>query len=51
VPHDAAPAFADRLRAIEYLVLDVDGVLTDGGIIYGDAGIVCIHAMRAGSAA
>ena len=26
----------DRCRAIELLVLDVDGVLTDGGIIYED---------------
>lgn len=38
MPHDAAPALVDRLRVIEYLVLDVDGVLTDGGIIYGDDG-------------
>src|SRR5947209_237117 len=30
----------DRLRSIELLVLDVDGVLTGGGIVYGsgDAG-------------
>jgi len=27
---------ADRCRAIELLVVDVDGVLTDGGIIYAD---------------
>jgi len=38
VPSDAAPALLERLRVIEYLVLDVDGVLTDGGIIYGDDG-------------
>jgi 3-deoxy-D-manno-octulosonate 8-phosphate phosphatase (KDO 8-P phosphatase) len=30
---------AERCRAIEMLVLDVDGVLTDGGIIYSDAGV------------
>ncbi|MBX7102789.1 MAG: HAD hydrolase family protein [Gemmataceae bacterium] len=32
------PALADRLRPIEALILDVDGVLTDGTIIYSDAG-------------
>jgi 3-deoxy-D-manno-octulosonate 8-phosphate phosphatase (KDO 8-P phosphatase) len=31
-------SLAQRCRAIELLVLDVDGVLTDGGIIYGDGG-------------
>lgn len=29
-----------RLAAIELLVLDVDGVLTDGGLFYGDDGVV-----------
>jgi 3-deoxy-D-manno-octulosonate 8-phosphate phosphatase (KDO 8-P phosphatase) len=29
---------AERCAVIEMLVLDVDGVLTDGGIIYTDAG-------------
>jgi 3-deoxy-D-manno-octulosonate 8-phosphate phosphatase (KDO 8-P phosphatase) len=29
---------AERCRAIELLVMDVDGVLTDGQIIYTDAG-------------
>jgi 3-deoxy-D-manno-octulosonate 8-phosphate phosphatase (KDO 8-P phosphatase) len=29
----------DRLRAIEWLVLDVDGVLTDGGIVYDNHGV------------
>ncbi len=29
-----AEELADRCRAIEVLVLDVDGVLTDGGIVY-----------------
>lgn len=31
--------FEDRCRRIDMLVLDVDGVLTDGGIIYGDDGV------------
>jgi 3-deoxy-D-manno-octulosonate 8-phosphate phosphatase (KDO 8-P phosphatase) len=30
---------AERCAAIELLVLDVDGVLTDGGIIYTDNGV------------
>jgi 3-deoxy-D-manno-octulosonate 8-phosphate phosphatase (KDO 8-P phosphatase) len=30
---------AQRSRAIELLVLDVDGVLTDGGIIFGSGGL------------
>jgi 3-deoxy-D-manno-octulosonate 8-phosphate phosphatase (KDO 8-P phosphatase) len=30
---------ADRCRAIELLVLDVDGVLSDGGIAYTDPGV------------
>jgi 3-deoxy-D-manno-octulosonate 8-phosphate phosphatase (KDO 8-P phosphatase) len=29
---------AERCASIEFLLLDVDGVLTDGGIIYEDAG-------------
>jgi 3-deoxy-D-manno-octulosonate 8-phosphate phosphatase (KDO 8-P phosphatase) len=32
------PSLADRCARIEMLVLDVDGVLTDGGIIYADDG-------------
>lgn len=32
------PALADRCGGIELLVLDVDGVLTDGGILYADDG-------------
>ena len=37
--NDNAPlSLADRCRAVEFLVLDVDGVLTDGGIVYGAAG-------------
>jgi 3-deoxy-D-manno-octulosonate 8-phosphate phosphatase (KDO 8-P phosphatase) len=31
-------SLAQRCGAIELLLLDVDGVLTDGGIIYGDDG-------------
>ncbi|MGE3809816.1 MAG: KdsC family phosphatase [Gemmataceae bacterium] len=31
-------SLAERCRRIELLVLDVDGVLTDGGIVYSDAG-------------
>ncbi|HXG10514.1 MAG TPA: HAD hydrolase family protein [Gemmataceae bacterium] len=33
------PELADRCAAVEMLVLDVDGVLTDGGIIYSDEGV------------
>lgn len=32
------PPLADRLRNIDVLILDVDGVLTDGTVIYTDAG-------------
>ena len=32
------PTLAERCRLIELLVLDVDGVLTDGSIIYSSAG-------------
>jgi 3-deoxy-D-manno-octulosonate 8-phosphate phosphatase (KDO 8-P phosphatase) len=32
------PRPADRAAKIELLLLDVDGVLTDGGIVYTDAG-------------
>ncbi len=38
MPHDPPAGLLDQLRAVEFLVLDVDGVLTDGGIIYGDDG-------------
>ncbi len=30
---------AQRCRLIEMLIVDVDGVLTDGGIVYGDTGL------------
>ena len=33
------PTLLDRLLKIEWLVLDVDGVLTDGGIYYDNAGV------------
>jgi 3-deoxy-D-manno-octulosonate 8-phosphate phosphatase (KDO 8-P phosphatase) len=33
------PPLAERCRRIEMLVLDVDGVLTDGGIVYSDNGV------------
>lgn len=32
------PSLAERLKRIDWLVLDVDGVLTDGAIIYGNSG-------------
>ncbi len=32
-------ALSDRCRAVELLVVDVDGVLTDGGIVYADDGV------------
>ena len=33
------PTLADRCRAVRLLVLDVDGVLTEGGIVYGTGGL------------
>ena len=33
------PTLLDRLQNIDWLVLDVDGVLTDGGIYYDNAGV------------
>src|SRR6266852_9311432 len=42
---------AHRCAAIELLLLDVDGVLTDGGIIYGDDGVeLKVFHVRDGSA-
>ena len=35
-----AAALKRRLRSIRFLSLDVDGVLTDGGLYYGDNGTV-----------
>jgi YrbI family 3-deoxy-D-manno-octulosonate 8-phosphate phosphatase len=39
IPHSPLASLARRCRPIELLVLDVDGVLTDGGIVYGSAGL------------
>jgi YrbI family 3-deoxy-D-manno-octulosonate 8-phosphate phosphatase len=40
VPNNRPPlTLQDRWTAIELLVLDVDGVLTDGGIVYGSGGL------------
>ena len=36
---EPARTLAERAAAVELLVLDVDGVLTDGGIVYGDSGV------------
>jgi 3-deoxy-D-manno-octulosonate 8-phosphate phosphatase (KDO 8-P phosphatase) len=33
-----SPSLADRAARVELLLLDVDGVLTDGGIVYADDG-------------
>ena len=38
LPHSHALTLQDRCSRIDWLVLDVDGVLTDGGIIYADSG-------------
>jgi 3-deoxy-D-manno-octulosonate 8-phosphate phosphatase (KDO 8-P phosphatase) len=37
------PTLAERCRQVELLILDVDGVLTDGGIIYGTGGLEIKH--------
>jgi 3-deoxy-D-manno-octulosonate 8-phosphate phosphatase (KDO 8-P phosphatase) len=39
MPDPEQRTLADRCAAIEWLVLDVDGVLTDGGIVYGSGGL------------
>jgi 3-deoxy-D-manno-octulosonate 8-phosphate phosphatase (KDO 8-P phosphatase) len=36
---DRPPTLRDRCAAVELLVLDVDGVLTGGGIVYGTGGL------------
>lgn len=38
-PHSPVVSLAERCAAIDWLVLDVDGVLTDGGIVYGSGGL------------
>lgn len=40
---NAQPTLAERCRRIELLVLDVDGVLTDGGIVYTDNEVEVKH--------
>lgn len=37
IPLDEA-TFAQRAKGLEWLLLDVDGVLTDGGLVYGPKG-------------
>jgi 3-deoxy-D-manno-octulosonate 8-phosphate phosphatase (KDO 8-P phosphatase) len=40
IPSSRHPVtLAERCAAVELLVLDVDGVLTDGGILYADDGV------------
>lgn len=39
MPASNKKALATRLKRIKLLILDVDGVLTDGSIIYNDEGI------------
>jgi len=45
VSHSPAPELREQLRNIKLIVLDVDGVLTDGAIIYanGDTDIKAFH--------
>jgi 3-deoxy-D-manno-octulosonate 8-phosphate phosphatase (KDO 8-P phosphatase) len=43
------PSLAERCSKIEMLVLDVDGVLTEGGIIYGSADELKVFHVRDGS--
>jgi len=33
------PTLAERCRGVRLLVLDVDGVLTEGGVVYGTGGL------------
>jgi 3-deoxy-D-manno-octulosonate 8-phosphate phosphatase (KDO 8-P phosphatase) len=37
------PTLAERCRSVELLVLDIDGVLTEGGIVYGTGGLEIKH--------
>ncbi len=37
------PTLAERCRGVRLLVLDVDGVLTDGGVVYGTGGLEVKH--------
>ena len=42
---DEMVSLAERCRRVELLVLDVDGVLTDGRIIYDDRGAESAHGL------
>jgi 3-deoxy-D-manno-octulosonate 8-phosphate phosphatase (KDO 8-P phosphatase) len=46
---EISKSLADRCRGIEALILDVDGVLTDGRIIYGDHDELKFFHVRDGS--
>ena len=35
---DASPAALERAAQVKLMIFDVDGVLTDGGLYYGDQG-------------
>ncbi len=37
-PQDNAQSLDDRARAVRMIVFDIDGVLTDGSLFYGDDG-------------
>jgi 3-deoxy-D-manno-octulosonate 8-phosphate phosphatase (KDO 8-P phosphatase) len=37
------PTLAERCRSVQLLVVDVDGVLTEGGIVYGTGGLETKH--------
>lgn len=43
----ASPTLRERCSSIEMLVLDVDGVLTSGAIVYGASGGVAGHEIKA----
>ncbi len=36
---EKVPTLAERCRGVRLLVLDVDGVLTEGGVVYGTGGL------------
>jgi YrbI family 3-deoxy-D-manno-octulosonate 8-phosphate phosphatase len=37
-PDPAQPSLAERARRVRFVVMDVDGVMTDGGMYYGENG-------------
>lgn len=49
-PHGPALSLKDRCRAVSWLVLDVDGVLTAGEITYGEADELKSFHVRDGAA-